>query len=122
MVDGLGGKSYAERLEALDLYSLEQRRLRGDLIETYKLLSQKENVDHKQFFEMAPSSGRRGHALKVYKKHCRLELRKNFFSQRVTNTWNALPPNVVSAQTVNAFKAKLDRYWHDMGTKIGHQA
>ena len=79
MVDGLGGKSYAERLEALDLYSLEQRRLRSDLIETYKLLSQKENVDHKQFFEMAPSSGRRGHGLKVYKKHCRLELRKKLF-------------------------------------------
>jgi hypothetical protein len=122
MVRGLGQKPYPVRLQALGLYSLEQRRLRGDLIETYKLLHGKENIDFQQFFQLANQSGRRGHSLKLYKQQCRLDVRKHFFSQRVVNTWNALPSNVVSAESVNAFKSLLDRHWTDMGTQIGHQA
>jgi hypothetical protein len=47
----------------------------------------------------------------------RLDARKNFFSERVVNTWNALPSNVVSAESVNVFKSLLDRHWTDMGTQ-----
>jgi hypothetical protein len=122
MVRGLGQKTYSERLQALGLYSLEQRRLRGDLIETYKILHGKDNIDAQQFFQLAPQSGRRGHSMKLFKQQCRLEVRKNFFSQRVVNLWNALPSSIVSAESVNSFKSLLDRHWTDMGTRIGHQA
>jgi hypothetical protein len=56
MVRGLGQKPYSTRLQALGLYSLEQRRLRGDLFETYKLLHGKENIDSQQFFFSWPTS------------------------------------------------------------------
>ena len=46
---GLKELSYEERLERLKLFSLEERRLRGDLMQTFKLLTEKENVDHDFF-------------------------------------------------------------------------
>jgi len=45
LVTGLKRKTYEEWLRILGLHSLQQRRLRGDLIETYKMLTGKESVD-----------------------------------------------------------------------------
>ena len=44
MVPELRHLSYIDRLKRLKLTSLEERRQRGDLIETYKIISGKENV------------------------------------------------------------------------------
>ena len=49
LVWGLNELSYEEILERLQLFSLEERRLRGDLIQTFTLLTGKENVDHEFF-------------------------------------------------------------------------
>ena len=119
MVKGLRNKTYEERLEELGLYSLEDRRVRGDLIETYKLVHGFERIDSTQFFKLAAPSGNRGHPHKLYKQHCKKMPRSNSFSHRVINMWIALPANVVTVKTVNDFKNKLDRHWKDMGTKIG---
>jgi len=35
----------------------------------------------------------------------------SFFANRIVNIWNSLPCYVVSAQTVNCFKTRLDRIW-----------
>ena len=76
--------SYEQRLEALGLYSLQQRRLRGDLIETYpgKILTGKEKINSDQLFQKATTTELRGHSLKLYKKSSRLELRKHFFQPK----------------------------------------
>ena len=108
--------SYEQRLEALGLYSLQQRRLRGDLIETYKILTGKEKINSDQLFQKATTTELRGHSLKLYKKSSRLELRKHVFSQRIVDHWNKLPDDVVSAATISSFKKRLDiwmeRYGH----------
>ena len=110
-----GNKSYSVRLKCLNLYSLEQRRIRGDLIETYKLISKK-NIE---LFSEARDNNTRGHSLKLYKQRSRLELRKHFFSQtqRVVNHWNEVSELVVSAPSTNIFKNCLDCYWHYMSFK-----
>jgi len=81
-VKGMKGKRYLERLHILVLTTLE-RSIRVDPIETFKILSGKENVDNETFFQLAESSRHtRGHSLKLYKRHCRVQtrLRKFLFS------------------------------------------
>lgn len=111
--------SYEERLRKLGLTSLKDRRERGDMIEVYKLLSRKEQIDSNQFFTVATNHhGLRGHDKKIVKERCRLDIRKFFFSQRVVNRWNKLPVEVVDAPSVNAFKNAYDRYYaREMDTR-----
>jgi len=65
LVCGLKNKSYEERLIDLGLTTLETRRLRGDLIETYKILHWKSHIDHCQLFEPVTNGHElRGHDFK----------------------------------------------------------
>ena len=116
MVKGLSKVPYEKRLKILGLSTLEQRRLRGDLIETYKILTGKERINPEIFFTQAVTTGRlRGHHLKLFVPRCRTNVRKQFFSVRVVSQWNGLPAVVVEAESVNSFKNRLDEHWRDMG-------
>jgi len=123
-MQGMEGLSYQERLEKTGLYSLECRRQRGDLIETFKILNKLENVQETDFFKRTkdiphyPST--RGGPLKLFKiKSCKSDIRKNFFSHRSVNLWNSLPKEIKLTKTVDSFKASLDKYWKRI--KFGHQ-
>ena len=111
MVQGLKNVPYQERLKKLGLCGLEQRVLRGDLIETYKILTGKTKLDPDHFFERASSDRTRGHRLKLKVKRAEHQQRMKFFSHRVIPHWNGLPEEVVSAQTTNSFKNRLDHHW-----------
>ena len=72
----------SERLSSLNLYSLEQRRIRGDLIGTYKILTHKEDIKSGTILQYSTHSNQtRGHELKLYKHHSRLDIRKYLFMQ-----------------------------------------
>jgi len=115
LVKGLKRKSYEECLNVLKLHSLQQRRLRGDLIETYNILTGRERVDSQLFFQLATDSHNlRGHSLKLFLPRCSTTARRTF-SARVVSHWNSLLHHVVEAPSLNAFKNRLDKYWSDMG-------
>ena len=76
-----------------------------------KLIIGVDNVDNREFFQLADYSRIRGHSFKITKVRSRLEIRINFFNQRVVNKWNELPLYVVEAESVNAFKNRLDGFW-----------
>ena len=105
------------RLKALQLTTLEKRRLRGYLIETYKIVTNKESIDSAQFFQFADTGhDLRGHSLKLAQPRNTSRVRRMFFSQRVLVDWNRLPQHVVDAPSTNAFKNRLDKLWkEDMG-------
>ena len=109
LVLGLMDLEYEERCERLGITTLEKRRRRGDLIETYKILNGFENVEYKLFFEYS-NSNTRSNTCKLKKRgQWRTLVRANAFSVRVVNSWNSLPEDVVNAPTVSLFKARLDR-------------
>ena len=111
MIAGQKGKSYEQRLRDLNLFSLERRRARGDLIETFKIVKGLSGLSLEELFTAAYSQNTRGNSCKLQRNYSRLEIRANFFSQRVIPMWNKLPQEVVSCTSVNAFKVALDACW-----------
>ena len=114
LVRGIRNRPYEERLKILDLHRLEKRRIRGDLIETHKILSGREGLDKDKFFNTDVDKRTRGEK-KIFKQRSRLEIRKNFFSQRVVNHWNGLTEEVRVAETVTQLKRRLDKEWKRTG-------
>jgi len=106
MVQGIQHLNYDDRLNYLDLMRLEKRRVRSDLIETFKFMKGMYDIEKDIFFEM-DESGRRGHEQKLFKKGFRLDVRKFAFSNRVVNDWNSLSSQCVNCCTVNTFKKYL---------------
>ena len=108
-IPGLKGLSYEERLRVLKLPTLTYRRLRGDLIETYKILTCKYDQDVcKDFLKLREDSARRGHNLKLFKLRSNNNLRARSFPHRTVNVWNILPQEVVNAKNVLTFERRLD--------------
>ena len=110
LVSCIKNRSYYQRLEYLGLYSLSRRRQRGDLIETYKILRNIEDVDYRKFFMRADTVQLRGHNYKLYKDRSLKLCRMCFFSQRVVNCWNMLPQQVADAPSLEIFKTRLDKF------------
>ena len=114
-VPGFRELSYSERLKKLKLPTLIYRRIREDLIETFKILHGVYDTDTVQFLKLWKDfAGRvslRGNSLSIFPQQSGNNLRKNAFSVRITNTWNKLPESVVTAPSVNAFKNRLDNFY-----------
>jgi hypothetical protein len=102
------GLPYTERLLLLNLESLEIRRIKSDLKMCYKIVNGLCDLEVTKFFSFAPiSSVTRGHNKKLTKPVCHTNGQLNFFSNRVVNYWNSLPPDIVNAKTLGSFSDKL---------------
>jgi len=110
IIPGLKGDNYEDRLREIGLYSLKRRRLRGDLIEVYKMFQGISKVKLDDFFTLDGESRGRGHSKKIFKQGCRLNVRKFSFGFRVVDWWNKLPGDVVVSDSVKVFKRGLDRF------------
>lgn len=120
MVHGMKNLSYDQRLKSLNLFSLERRRIRGDLIEAFKILNQFENVEPNDFFRRSMTTNLRGHSDKLFKSRSVKLCRRNFFSQKIVDNWNSLPQELIDSTSVDVFKRRLDLYMDnskDMGNK-----
>ena len=110
IIEECRGLCYEERLRVTGLMTLEDRRIRGDMIEVFKILKGINKNDSGSWFQLVNNNRTRGHSLKIAKKRSRLDIRKNSFSQRVINDWNSLPEEVIEASSVNSFKNRYDEY------------
>jgi len=106
---GFSKLPYCERLERLGLWSLEERRNRADIIEVFKMAKCWSAVPLESTFELSTVKNLRGHTYKLVKHGSNLEVRRNFFTERLVNRWNNLAQWTLDADSINAFKSHLQR-------------
>ena len=116
------GNNYADKLKEVGLTSLEERRSRGDMIQTFRIINEVDNVQAETWFTFASEREREGatstrhsrDTTKLVQGDSRYELRRNFFSQRIPYQWNSLPQATRQQTTVLGFEAAYD------GTTLRH--
>jgi ribonuclease P/MRP protein subunit RPP40 len=95
----------------LDLPTLQHRRRRGDLIWTYKILTNNESDELLNLFEFNTNIHLRGHRFKLKIQNFKTSVRSHFLPNGVFSDWNALSDEIVNASNPNIFKNKLDAHF-----------
>ena len=104
LIDNIGLLPYKSRLEKLGLTTLLERRARGDLIETFKIVNKISNYGEKLF-----RFSRSGDKL-LSRPGDEHRVKHSFFARRVIKYWNKLPTNVKFSTSINSFKNNLSKF------------
>ena len=116
-VSGTQGKAYGDKLLATGLTTLEARRCRGDMIQVYKYLHNKQAVNPRKLFTFKQDTAVRTTRLSarpyaLNEVDCRTDPRKHSFTARVVRQWNELPDALHHATSVDAFKNNYDKLFN----------
>ena len=107
MIEGLEHLSYEDRLRELGLFSLEKKRLQGDLSGAFQYLKGGYRKEGDKLFSRVCCDKTNGKGFKLKEGRFRLDIRKKSFTVRVVRHWNRFPSDVVYAPSLEKFKVRL---------------
>ena len=112
MITGLAGRSYEEKLAELQMTTLRERRTKIDMVQTFKIINQIDDIKTATWFNLTGpvirATRNTAYAKNIVLERSRTDTRKNFFTNHVAAIWNALPTDVKESQTLQLFKTKLN--------------
>ena len=119
-IPALNHLSYEDKLARLGMTTLRQRRERADLCQVWKIIHKHDDVPESTWFTRANTNSLRttrqnASDYNLSEPRVQKEIKRNFFSTRVTKPWNNLPEHVKSANTISAFKSKYDDLMQSIG-------
>jgi hypothetical protein len=103
----MSGLQYADRLKVLEAESLEQRRLKSDMLMYYKIINKLIDLPVEEFFCIRNGVTRNNGAC-IYKGPFQSNAERYYFNNRGINAWNALPTSVANAASPFIFKRLLE--------------
>ena len=111
MVSELQHLSYNERLTSLKLYPLSDRRRRGDMIATFKILNGFTDCNQQKLIPLSSNTNKatRSHIMQITRTIPRSCTRQNFYTNRIVLPWNKLSNHTIDSITINEFKERYDR-------------
>ena len=118
MIAEIRNHFYHQRIQDLDLISLVQRRLLGQLIEVFKYLNRFATSSARGLFDYDLNDRTRHNGAKLIVKHFNTSVTQHFYPIKITSTWNALPNEVLTSRTVNSFKNILDKHWAENPSNV----
>ena len=126
-VPTLKGLEYKERLRKLGLPSLRYRRLRGDMIECFKITNGYYDANVSDILLYADTvqtrTGLKSQtSKKLYFRTAKTNARNHNFTLRIVSPWNSLAGSIMNAPSLNSFKNRLDHYWKNEEILYDHTA
>jgi len=114
MIQGLEQLSCENRLRDLGLFSLEEKRLWGDLIAAFQYLPWAYRKDEDNLFSKACFDRTRSNGCKLREGGFRLIIKEKYFTMSLLKHQNRLPRDMVPAPSLESFKVRLDGALNNM--------
>ncbi|KAJ7408177.1 hypothetical protein WISP_122309 [Willisornis vidua] len=104
-----GTPSHEDKLSEMALFTLEKRKLQGDLIVFFQYMEGAYRVLGGGILTRECSDRTRGNSFKLKESRFRLDIKKKFFTLRVLRHWHMLPRELVDASAASALEVSKDR-------------
>ena len=96
---------YMQRLDLFNIDSLEERRIKSDIVLFFKLTKNVINMNVSDHYTIVKRN--RGHSKHLFLYYSRTDKRKYFWINRIVPHWNKLSNDIVTSDNAKLFKSRL---------------